>query len=343
MTSATYSALSAQLMIGFVTLVLISTNLFSSSQNNTHQHRRLNEERVDDVMDNSTYEQPDSDFRGTTSFVMNKTIYGAIIISDYGETPHVKRHEISVTDHSLAERKRGYLREIAANRSMNARKMISNLPFPVIHWPPVFGKACPYSKSQHKSERGLTYAHYRIWLDFVYFDNELLGKLERKEIKGVQGIDNLAYLEDTFAAAENGTLYKHGSIYRDENIIIIFEDDADIAVVNIREALLEELSNMTTDLLFLGWCKGRFAKPVPLCAHAYAMTLAGARKAIKYIEPCGLALDEQFVIMGKNHWLTFRTAHSYNYENKFNSDYPKHPDNTHGIFHQKNMGSFNGH
>ena len=343
MTLATYPALCAQLIIGFVTVILLCTELSSLSQNNDHQLRRLSEVRVDDAIDNSTYEQPDSDFRGTTSFVMNKTIYGAIIMSDYGEMPHGKRHEISIIDNSSSERKRSYLREISVNRSINARKMISNLPFPVVHWPPVFAKACPYSKSQHKTERGLTYAHYRIWLDFVYFDNELLGKLERKEIKGLQGIENLGYLEDTFAAAENGTLYKHGSLYRDDNIIIIFEDDADIAVVNIREALLEELTNMTTDLLFLGWCRGRFANPVPLCAHAYAMTLAGARKAIKYIEPCGLALDEQFVIMGKNHWLTYRTAHTYNYENKFNSDYPKHPDSTVGIFHQKHMGSLNGH
>jgi hypothetical protein len=82
---------------------------------------------------------------------------------------------------------------------------------------------------------------------------------------------------------------------------------------------------------------------VPLCAHAYALTRRGARKAIQHFEPCGLALDEQFVIMGKNKWLTFRTAHPWNWENNMNANYPKAHDKTHGIFHQKRMGSFNGH
>ena len=90
-------------------------------------------------------------------------------------------------------------------------------------------------------------------------------------------------------------------------------------------------------------CVGRAAKPVPLCAHAYALTIEGARKAIKYIEPCGRALDEQFVIFAKNNWLTYREAFQSSYKNKFNSNYPQGGDGTHGIFHQKKMGSFNGH
>ena len=93
----------------------------------------------------------------------------------------------------------------------------------------------------------------------------------------------------------------------------------------------------------LGWCSGRLARPVPLCLHAYAITRRGARKLVKYFEPCGMAIDWQVVIMGKNKWITYRTANPWSYQNNLNSKYPRSHDFTQGIFHQVRIGSFNGH
>lgn len=47
------------------------------------------------------------------------------------------------------------------------------------------------------------------------------------------------------------------AIAKDRDILVVFEDDAVIAVKNVTHALLLELSDMSTDLLFLGWCYGR--------------------------------------------------------------------------------------
>jgi hypothetical protein len=65
--------------------------------------------------------------------------------------------------------------------------------------------------------------------------------------------------------------------------MVILEDDVDVAIVHkdLNTTLAEELGNMGADLLFLGWCEGRLARPVPLCAHAYAVTRKGARKLIQ--------------------------------------------------------------
>ena len=50
--------------------------------------------------------------------------------------------------------------------------------------------------------------------------------------------------------------------------MVVFEDDAVIAVKNVTYALHRELSDMTTDLLFLGWCYGRrFMPMVSICLH----------------------------------------------------------------------------
>jgi hypothetical protein len=261
---------------------------------------------------------------GSSELVLNKTIFGAIIFSDYGR---------------LEKQNKPYknqlpLSNLSIIRSNNARKMIKQLPFHVVHWPPVFTKSCPFTHYRHKTERGLSYAHYEIWLDFVYFDYKTLQKLALKNSSSVNGM---------FMVTENGTLYKNGQLFNEDDIIVIFEDDADIAVTDIVNVMKKELSNMTTDLLYLGWCDGRLARPVSLCAHAYALTRRGARLAIKYFEPCGLALDEQFVIFAKNKWLTWRNAFDSSHINKMNSEYPKSQDTTKGIFHQKRMGSFNGH
>jgi len=138
-------------------------------------------------------------------------------------------------------------------------------------------------------------------------------------------------------------LYKNGVLFRDDDIIIIFEDDVEIAINGLDSTLREELNDMaTTDLLFLGWCEGRLARPVPLCAHAYAITRRGARQLVKHFEPCGLAYDWQLVTIIRNKWLTYRTAHPYSYNNNYREGFWSGA--TRGIFQQaKALGSFNGH
>jgi hypothetical protein len=278
---------------------------------------------------------------GNSSLVNNITVYGAIIMSDAGE----KLLEMTKTWQDADRTNVNNATDLAAVRSQHARQMYQQLPFPVVEWPPMFARPCPHHRGGHKTERGLAYAHYQIWLDFVFFDNDVLQAVERGEVKEENGYHSTSFssISGSYVAYPNGTLTKYGVPFKEDDIIVIFEDDADIAIVDIQQTMFEELSTMNTDLLFLGWCVGRAARPVPLCAHAYALTRLGARKAVKYFEPCGLALDEQLVIMGKNKWLTYREAHEWSYRNRWNSDYPKAHDKNYGIFHQKRMGSFNGH
>lgn len=279
-------------------------------------------------------------FFGTSTLVPNRTVIGAIIMSDTGDS----NLEMTTTwKDGDATSRVASAAEMAAIRARHAREMYNSLPFPTIEWPSVFTKACPQFRQGHRTERGLAFAHYQIWLDYIFFDDDVLQALQRKEVKGMYTSTAWTSTGAVYAAAQNGTLYKNGVPFLDDDILVVFEDDADIAVVDHNTSLVEELTAMTTDILYLGWCDGRAARPVPLCAHAYAITRRGVRKAVQHFEPCGLALDEQLVIMGKNKWLTYRTVHAWSYKNKFNSNYPKPHDQTFGMFHQKRMGSFNGH
>ena len=108
------------------------------------------------------------------------------------------------------------------------------------------------------------------------------------------------------------------------------------------------------DIVWLGWCNGRWtmAGP-PLCLHAYALSRLGAIKAHRSFKMCGAAVDEQVVTMAKMGILRWRKAFDYHfrgwkilnedYNPAVNKAYTKSADPTEGIFHQKKLGSYNGH
>lgn len=280
------------------------------------------------------------DLLGNGNIVPNITVFGAIIMSDAGKqitsATSAGTNEIKSDGHTASE--------LAEMRLIHARQQMQLYPFPLVEWPAVFTRPCPQNRHGHKTEHGLALAHYQIWLDFIYFDRDVLQALERMEVKE-EGYRSTTFTSTggEFMAYPNGSLYKNGIPFRDDDILVVLEDDAEIAIVGANTTLIEEFATMNTDLLFLGWCDGRAARPVPLCAHAYALTRKGARKLVHYFEPCGMAVDEQFVILGKNHWLTYRTAHPWSYEKNYISTYPVSGDHTKGIIHQKRIGSLNGH
>jgi len=284
---------------------------------------------------------------GTRSLVQNRTIYGAIImsstsssVSTHGFPPSSSSLNSSTPIPSLNGKT-----DILTLRTQHARNLIREMPFPVMEWPSVFTDSCPLLVHRHRTERGVALAHYSIWLDFTYFDLEVIQAIRKGEVNGMYTSKSRSYSSGLFSAAENGTLYKNGAPFLEDDILVVLEDDADIAIIDFNTTIIEELSSMTTDLLYLGWCEGRLAKPVPLCTQAYAVTRRGASKIMKYYEPCGKAVDEQFVIMVKNNWITYRRAHTWSYKNRYNSNYPRAHDSTFGIFHQKKhaLASLNGH
>jgi hypothetical protein len=254
---------------------------------------------------------------------------------------------------------------------------------------------CPQWPSGHATERGLLWAHYRIWKDFVYFD-WLLDKhydaYKRRTTapssfsKGKSNSSNVATRNSTMSTIltgvnvssqsissntmpvipgsgmtwsptqlisedgiysidlQSGNRYKQGQLISDNDIMAVFEDDAMAVTTDVNTTIIQELSNIGTDILHLGWCDGFWVRPVPLCAHAYALTRSGAEKVIKYLEPCGRALDEQLTMIIRNGWLTYRRALPSSYKN-LQSGVRIHGDKTHGIFRQCKdaCGSVNGH
>lgn len=248
----------------------------------------------------------------TPSIIPGITLYGAMIVSK--NTFYGLRSATTIgTENKIL------------TRQMNYDVLQSQVPFRINQWPAILTDACPQYSASHKKERGLALAHYRIWKDFTYFDPIVANAAQQK--KSAQSRNGLY-------KSINGTLYKNNVPFLEDDIIIILEDDVLLYIEDIETSLIEELSNFNVDFIYLGYCEGRLARPVPLCSHAYAITRKSARKLMKYWEPCGLAIDEQFVVMAKNKWITYRRVDRGKYDKKARQDYSCHGDKTWGIFRQ---------
>lgn len=277
----------------------------------------------------------DPAFLGKRGIVGNITVFGAIVNSDV-DVLHINPATLSPEEYEA--------KRMSFIRLENIRNLTAELPFELVHWPAVMTRPCPQNRHGHKTERGVALAHFQIWSDFIFFDHDVLDNLAR----GITNTYNSTSFSSTsgfFSANPTGELFKNGIPFLDDDILVVFEDDAESVVKDTAVTLIEELSSMTTDLLYLGWCEGRLARPVPLCTQAYALTRRGARKMVKYFEPCGMALDEQMVKICKNKWVSFRTVNDYSHKKNFKPGYPRYGDKTFGMFHQKKneIPSINGH
>jgi hypothetical protein len=147
---------------------------------------------------------------GCSTIVKNVTVYGALISSNNLELTNTRKD----IDHSSSNPSRISASEMAELRANHSRNTQKQLPFPVVEWPSVFTRPCPSSKHKHRTERGVALAHYQIWLDFIYFDY--------KDIDAKGSINSRN--KGSFSKDNQGNLYKNGIPFRDDDIIVIFED-----------------------------------------------------------------------------------------------------------------------
>lgn len=272
-----------------------------------------------------------------------RNLYGAIILS-----------EAPVNASSQA------LQSISA-RVHNYQQLQQSLPFELARWSSVSTGPCPQWPDGHRTERGLIWAHYRIYRDFAFFD-PVTAAIAARKLKNTttsNSTTNTASMLQKLASSEgndyviysDGRWLKRGKAFNDDDLLLIFEDDALATVSALNDTLITEFRDgPQVDILYLGWCEGRLARPVPLCAHAYAITRRAAKKLVHYLEPCGLAIDEQLVLMAKNNWLSYRRAMPSSYDRsklrpEFASGQWGAGDKTTGIFRQckTHCGSINGH
>lgn len=191
-------------------------------------------------------------------------------------------------------------------RIQNGKNTAAELPFRVDFWYSLHAPGCPRRKNKG-NDRGVSMSHYQVWHDFVTQGN------------------------------------KYPQLVSDRDLLVMLEDDAVVAVRNIDKILEAELSDMSTDHIFLGWCYGR--RHMPMCTHAYAITRTLAKKLVAEFDLCyPQAIDaqlKQFADKGMFKWRKPKP----DFISKLKSGFEDNPSYfTRGLFIQKNgLVSFNHH
>jgi hypothetical protein len=248
------------------------------------------------------------DALGTADFIQNRTVFGAMISSE-----HIVKHIGNLKQQHSPSHEKQQNSTSGSMPTIGLKNFNYQLPFPVVHWPVVLTKLCPshrYRQSDnhwHKLFGGIAYAHFQVWLDFIYFDHDVLQAVVKNEVKDTYVSTKWSSIGGTYMASNNGTLYKNNLPFYEDDIIVIFEDGAQLAQSNSNETLKAELSAMTTDMLILGWRPGDASRNPIISSLAYALTRRGATAAVKYFDPCRISLDEQFATMVKQNWLSHRS------------------------------------
>lgn len=228
---------------------------------------------------------------GRQDLLSNISVSGAVITND----PEL-RHLDSASMSSSEFKEKSHLFETF----QHIKNLSSELPFSLTYWPRGYSKPCPKDRRNVAVSGDEKYSHLQIWLDFVFFDHDVLISARR----GIEGRYNSTWFSSTsssFAAINNGTTLLREEIpFLENDIIVIFEDTAFPLARELNISLVHALNNMHTDLLNLG-CGENLTSFTP---SSYALTRAGARKLARLFEPCGSSLRDQITRFYRHHWLT---------------------------------------
>ena len=270
----------------------------------------------------------------TSSFIPDSSICGAIISTGRRRIQISQSQRTNRSSRKLEKANSSHPEMAAA--STHFRGDLEILPFPCTTWPEVLTGPCPsyHTRKLHKGINvGLSHSHYQVWMDFIFFDHDVLEAVNRHEVKGFYNSTSWSSTGGTFSASEPGGLHKNSLPFTEDDIIVIIEDDAVVAFSNISDIMRNEFTNMTTDLLVLGWRDTRPAHNLLASSFAYALTRRGARIAVKYFDPCGHILDLQLSNMARQGRLSHRSL-DYLSEDVTSDDHDKR-----GIFVQKNKSA----
>lgn len=219
------------------------------------------------ILGKSFYEKANS------TFLPGRSIQGAVILTDRLPSDH--QH----ADFNLTVQK------IAA-RVVNYQQIQKEVPFGITRWGGVYSGPCPTMPRAHYAERGLTWAHYRIWRDFAYFDPIVETKYEKlRQANTTQSMDSTkskdspnGRKDSTMSSKDasqhkpshglytiqrdaivshdhlyritfgDGKRYKGGELMQNDDILIILEDDAVSTVKDLAGTLQDELKDLHSGL-----------------------------------------------------------------------------------------------
>jgi hypothetical protein len=211
-------------------------------------------------LQNGALQSPQIDF-GSSQLVVNRTVYAGVIVSD--------KKSIINTIYSMQNNVSTTIDRLLDKRRESVKALVEQLPLSVLQWAPINTKPCPhYGHSSHgRYERGTGLAHLQIWLEFLFFDLDVIDAMNRPTPEYITS-NSYSSVSGVFTAYPNRSLYKNGIPFLDDDVMLIFEDSAlvvpfqtekgtapaneSVGKEYLQKNLVEALKNISTDILSLG-------------------------------------------------------------------------------------------
>lgn len=130
-------------VIGFITILFtISAWILSYEHADFRVLSLVSRKLASNVTSSSVETTTNQTYIPTTQLVANISVFGAMIMSSYGQS--FKQEALGIVKGSKEDLElaleRSRREEIFKNRLTHANGVISRLPFPVAHWPPMFAQ-----------------------------------------------------------------------------------------------------------------------------------------------------------------------------------------------------------
>jgi hypothetical protein len=299
-----------------------------------------------DIQRNLASLQPIIDHGNSTLF-SNHTVFAALVKSWNGK-------EIQVSDTCPQVGSTLNVLEKAREHLQNAVEV------PIVEWNAIQSKPCPHytqthgigsnclSSLHHRIERGHGLSHLQVWLEFLFFDNDVDEARFRRTPEYVAST-SYSSVSGSFQAFPNGTLWKNGQLYLSQDLLLVFEEGIEPARNFSQQVFILELQQMRQKqdhMLIFTKCSGSHnhlhsvnvhsinshshnsnsnthshpATTHPtststvnqFCPMAYAITREAARLLNQYYDICGKRWELQVAAMHHTGILQVRVS-NYSY------------------------------
>jgi hypothetical protein len=206
--------------------------------------------------------------RGYDNIVENRTVYAALVVKNnpqYSDKFHSTNDTLELSGNTIKFRK----------------------------WLSIETKPCPayhhlHGSHRNRTERGHGLSHLQLWLEFAFFDRDVLEARFRKVPEYVTS-NSYSSVSGIFQAVENGSLYRDGRLFQKEDILLVTEESLDtFKHVNVSR-LLDRMGTMTNGMAVIATCHQAHA----ICMHAYAITRDCAESLAEMYDVCGPPPEQQ--------------------------------------------------
>ncbi len=205
--------------------------------------------------------------RGYDSIVPNRTVYAALLLKNNPQfSEKFDRANDTLT---------------LVGQNVKFRKWLS-----------IESKPCPayqlHGSHRNRTERGHGMSHLQLWLEFAFFDRDVLEARVRKVPEFVTS-NSYSSVSGIFQAVENGSLYRDGRLFLKEDVLLVTEESLDtFKHVNVSR-LIDRMGKMMNGIAVVATCHQAHS----ICLHSYAITRDCAESLAEMYDVCGPPPEQQ--------------------------------------------------